>query len=111
MRAKITSQLQIIAKMKEMTFAEKCQIRLDHETSRYLAKRGKTMNPQLYNRKRIPGLPELLGYTKTWIGFFLHQSLKVWDEFLSRKSYRWWIENRLFSKQPHFATDGWWRKK
>ena len=102
------------AQIDNMSFAQRCQCRLNHDTVLVLKRTG-------FGLKRIPrvraeakpSISDIIGYPQYWVQFFLENKPKsFWDSFLIPREYEAWIAYCLRTPKNHpkviaRAGDGW----
>jgi len=91
--ARVTNDQDCKIAIEQMSFAEKCCCRLNHETALHLKKQGCGLNSVKGYRGALlrVSIPQALKVSERWAKFFMKTSLSIWAELLDETAYQNWL--------------------
>jgi len=94
-----------------MSLLEKFQCHLDHETALYVHRCGCGLKVEKSSRGVIlkNSIPEILKTSLAWAKFFIETPLSIWDDLISDRDYRRWLETAV-CEDGNYRRPKWHRK-
>ena len=97
--------------IEQMSFAQKCRCRLDHETALHLKEQGCGLNSVKGYRGKVlqVSIPQALKSSERWAKFFMKSSLSIWAELLDETAYQNWLARTTCgpANRPRPAWHSW----
>jgi hypothetical protein len=87
------ARLSCLEKIQKMSFLERCQGRLDHETVLWLQEQGYDLKRKLDSRSQITrrSIPEMLKLDVPTVKLYMSNLIDIWNDYLQEKEYQWYL--------------------